>query len=60
MFSPKMQRPIRVNEVQVQILAERARYDAVISGPLYKRTSDGNKWQLRWFTLYQVCFNIPR
>lgn len=80
MFSPKMQRPVRVNEVgqvinvdvfeiskkcklnnqlmsfQVQLhtLAERARYDATIAGALYKRTSDGSKWQLRWFTLYQV------
>ena len=58
MFSPKIQRPIRVNDVQVQILGERARYDATISGSLYKRTSDGSKWQLRWFTLYQVFCNF--
>ena len=54
MFSPKMQRPIRINESQLLILAERARYDATIAGFLYKRTSDGSKWQLRWFTLYQA------
>ncbi|KZS20939.1 Ras-specific guanine nucleotide-releasing factor 1 [Daphnia magna] len=54
MFSPKMQRPVRVNEVQLHTLGERARYDATIAGTLYKRTSDGSKWQLRWFTLYQV------
>ncbi|XP_045030323.1 ras-specific guanine nucleotide-releasing factor 1 isoform X1 [Daphnia magna] len=53
MFSPKMQRPVRVNEVQLHTLGERARYDATIAGALYKRTSDGSKWQLRWFTLYQ-------
>ena len=41
-------------QVQLQSLAERARYDPTIAGALFKRTSDGAKWQLRWFTLYQV------
>lgn len=41
-------------QVQLQSLAERARYDPTIAGALFKRTSDGSKWQLRWFTLYQV------
>lgn len=54
MFSPKMQRPIRINESQLLILAERARYDATIAGFLHKRTSDGSKWQMRWFILYQA------
>lgn len=57
MFSPKMQRPVRINEAQLLNLAERARYDSTFAGNLYKRTSDGAKWQLRWFTLYQVCNN---
>ena len=54
MLSPKMQRPIKVTESQLLMLAERARYDATLAGPLYKRTADGTKWQSKWFTLYQV------
>lgn len=54
MLSPKMQRTIRINENQVLMLAEKARHDHNYSGYLYKRSSDSNKWQLRWFTLYQV------
>ncbi|XP_042881642.1 ras-specific guanine nucleotide-releasing factor 2-like isoform X2 [Penaeus japonicus] len=53
MLSPKMQRTIRINENQVLMLAEKARHDHNYSGYLYKRSSDSNKWQLRWFTLYQ-------
>ncbi|XP_065577423.1 ras-specific guanine nucleotide-releasing factor 2-like isoform X1 [Artemia franciscana] len=53
MLSPKMQRPIKVTESQLLMLAERARYDAALAGPLYKRTADGTKWQSKWFTLYQ-------
>ncbi|XP_076046453.1 ras-specific guanine nucleotide-releasing factor 1-like isoform X2 [Oratosquilla oratoria] len=53
MLSPKMQRTIRINENQVLMLAEKARHDHNFSGYLYKRSSDSNKWQLRWFTLYQ-------
>ncbi|CAL4068246.1 unnamed protein product, partial [Meganyctiphanes norvegica] len=53
MLSPKMQRTIRINENQVLMLAEKARHDHNYIGYLYKRSSDSNKWQLRWFTLYQ-------
>ncbi|XP_042209982.1 ras-specific guanine nucleotide-releasing factor 2-like isoform X2 [Homarus americanus] len=53
MLSPKMQRTIRINENQVLMLAEKARHDHNYSGYLYKRSSDSNKWQIRWFTLYQ-------
>lgn len=45
---------LKPKQIQLLSLAERARYDATIAGALYKRTSDGAKWQLRWFTLYQV------
>ncbi|XP_068212542.1 ras-specific guanine nucleotide-releasing factor 2-like [Palaemon carinicauda] len=53
MLSPKMQRTIRINENQVLMLAEKARHDHNYTGYLYKRSSDTNKWQLRWFILYQ-------
>ena len=54
MLSPKMQRSVRINESQLLLLAEKARYGEHLFGPLYKRTSDNSKWQLRWFNLYQV------
>ncbi|XP_055550871.1 ras-specific guanine nucleotide-releasing factor 2-like isoform X3 [Wyeomyia smithii] len=53
MLSPKMQRAIRVNEHQLLMLSDRAQYDHSMHGHLYKRTADNNKWQLRWFVLYQ-------
>ncbi|XP_043476334.1 ras-specific guanine nucleotide-releasing factor 2-like isoform X2 [Leptopilina heterotoma] len=53
MLSPKMQRTVRVNESQLLMLSEKARYDHSISGYLHKRTSDSTKWQSRWFVLYQ-------
>ncbi|XP_014212900.1 ras-specific guanine nucleotide-releasing factor 2-like isoform X2 [Copidosoma floridanum] len=59
MLSPKMQRTdlfcfvVRVNEAQLIMLSERAHYDHTMAGYLHKRTSDSNKWQLRWFVLYQ-------
>ncbi|XP_014244538.1 ras-specific guanine nucleotide-releasing factor 2-like isoform X2 [Cimex lectularius] len=53
MFSPKMQRTIRVHESQLAMLSDRAHNDHSYSGYLNKRTSDTNKWQLRWFILYQ-------
>ncbi|KAF0291344.1 Ras-specific guanine nucleotide-releasing factor 1 [Amphibalanus amphitrite] len=53
MLSPKMQRSVRINESQLLMLAEKARYGEHLFGPLYKRTSDNSKWQLRWFNLYQ-------
>ncbi|XP_055685566.1 ras-specific guanine nucleotide-releasing factor 2-like [Lutzomyia longipalpis] len=53
MLSPKMQRSVRVNENQVIMLSDRASYDHSMHGYLHKRTADSNKWQLRWFILYQ-------
>ncbi|XP_073979075.1 ras-specific guanine nucleotide-releasing factor 2-like isoform X2 [Rhodnius prolixus] len=53
MLSPKMQRSVRVNESQLVMLSDRAHFDHSYSGYLYKRTSDSNKWQQRWFVLYQ-------
>ncbi|XP_058822147.1 ras-specific guanine nucleotide-releasing factor 1-like isoform X2 [Topomyia yanbarensis] len=53
MLSPKMQRSVRVNEHQLIMLSDRAQYDHSMHGHLHKRTADNNKWQLRWFVLYQ-------
>ncbi|KAF2363510.1 Dbl (DH) domain [Trinorchestia longiramus] len=55
MLSPKMQRSIRINENQVIMLWEKARNDHTYnnSGYLHKRSSDSNRWQQRWFLLYQ-------
>ncbi|CAG9855230.1 unnamed protein product [Phyllotreta striolata] len=53
MLSPKMQRTIRVNENQLIMLSERAHYDHSQAGYLHKRSADSNKWQMRWFVLYQ-------
>lgn len=54
MLSPKMQRSIRVNDSQLVMLSERAHFDHSKAGYLHKRTADSNKWQMRWFVLYQV------
>ncbi|CAK1581336.1 unnamed protein product [Parnassius mnemosyne] len=53
MLSPKIQRHIRVNDIQLIALSERAQYDHSQAGYLHKRSSDNTKWQLRWFVLYQ-------
>ncbi|XP_062559593.1 ras-specific guanine nucleotide-releasing factor 2-like isoform X2 [Armigeres subalbatus] len=53
MLSPKMQRSVRVNEHQLIMLSDRAQYDHSMHGHLHKRTADNNKWQMRWFVLYQ-------
>ncbi|KAJ8918692.1 hypothetical protein NQ315_015012 [Exocentrus adspersus] len=53
MLSPKMQRTIRINENQLIMLSERAHFDHSQAGYLHKRSADSNKWQLRWFVLYQ-------
>ncbi|CAO1416546.1 unnamed protein product [Diamesa tonsa] len=53
MLSPKMQRSVRVNENQLIMLSDKAQYDHSMHGYLHKRTSDNNKWQMRWFLLYQ-------
>ncbi|CAL1269973.1 unnamed protein product [Larinioides sclopetarius] len=44
---------MRFNEIQLLHLAEKALHDNCKRGYLFKRTSDTNKWQLRWFVLYQ-------
>ena len=60
MLSPKMQRIraasyIRINDGQLLGIAEKAKYDSRKCGYLYKRSSqDYNRWQRRWFRLYQV------
>ncbi|XP_018057488.1 PREDICTED: ras-specific guanine nucleotide-releasing factor 1-like [Atta colombica] len=53
MLSPKMQKTVRVNDSQLVMLSEKAHYDHLLSGYLYKRTADSTKWQQRWFVLYQ-------
>ncbi|XP_055314318.1 ras-specific guanine nucleotide-releasing factor 2-like isoform X3 [Sitodiplosis mosellana] len=53
MLSPKMQRSVRVQDNQIIHLADRAQYDHSMHGHLQKRTSDCNRWQTRWFLLYQ-------
>jgi len=45
---------VRVNDSQLVMLSEKAHYDHLLSGYLYKRTADSTKWQQRWFVLYQV------
>ncbi|XP_054288606.1 ras-specific guanine nucleotide-releasing factor 2-like [Macrosteles quadrilineatus] len=53
MLSPKMQRTVRVNDIQLIMLSERASYDHSVKGYLHKKTADSTKWQLRYFVLYQ-------
>jgi len=48
-----MQRNMRMNELQLLALSEKALNDNGIRGLLFKRTSDNSKWQLRWFVLFQ-------
>ncbi|KAK2169255.1 hypothetical protein NP493_1191g01016 [Ridgeia piscesae] len=48
-----MQKGIRINESQLLYLAAKARQQKSLGGYLYKKSSDGSKWQLRWFKLYQ-------
>jgi len=48
-----MQRNLRLNEVQLYNLSEKAITDNGPRGYLYKRTSDNSKWQLKWFVLFQ-------
>ncbi|CAH2011140.1 unnamed protein product [Acanthoscelides obtectus] len=53
MLSLNMQRQIRVNENQLIVLSERARFDHSQAGYLHKRSADNSKWRLKWFVLYQ-------
>lgn len=48
-----MQRNLRMNELQLLALAEKALHDNGVRGYLFKRTLDSNKWQMRWFILFQ-------
>ncbi|KPM07683.1 ras guanine nucleotide releasing factor-like protein [Sarcoptes scabiei] len=44
---------MRMNEIQLLALAEKALHDNGIRGSLFKRTSENSKWQLRYFVLFQ-------
>lgn len=54
MLSPKMQRPFRINEGHIIALAQEAFKQPAYAGFLHKRSGESNKWQYRWFVLYQV------
>lgn len=54
MMSPKMQRSIRINDSQILMLAEKARFDHVLAGYLHKKSSGAAKWTRRYFILFQV------
>lgn len=47
-----MQRSLRMNELQLLALSEKALQDNGPRGYLFKRTDNG-KWQMRWFVLFQ-------
>lgn len=51
-----MQRSLRMNDLQLFALADKALHDNSKKGYLFKRTTEGSKWQLRWFVLYQNLF----
>ncbi|XP_035709519.1 ras-specific guanine nucleotide-releasing factor 2-like isoform X3 [Folsomia candida] len=53
MHSPKIQRSIRINDSQIIMLAEKARFDNAMSGFLYKKSSGAGKWTRRYFILFQ-------
>jgi len=44
---------MRMNELQLLALSEKALHDNGLRGHLFKRTSENSKWQLRWFVLFQ-------
>ncbi|KAI2806402.1 Ras protein-specific guanine nucleotide-releasing factor [Blomia tropicalis] len=44
---------MRMNELQLLALAEKALHDNGIRGHLFKRTSENSKWQMRYFVLFQ-------
>ena len=48
-----MQRSLRMNEIQIYDLAEKALNDNGLRGYLFKRTSDNSKWQFKWFLIFQ-------
>ncbi|KAI1301458.1 Ras-specific guanine nucleotide-releasing factor 2 [Halotydeus destructor] len=47
-----MQRSLRMNEIQLYALSDKALNDNGLRGYLFKRTSENSKWQLRWFLVY--------
>lgn len=51
-----MQRSVRLNDIQLLALAEKSLNDNGLKGYLLKKSSDSNKWQLRWFVLFQNLF----
>jgi hypothetical protein len=51
-----MQRSLRLNDVQLLALAEKSLHDNGLKGYLFKKSSEGNRWQLRWFVLFQNLF----
>ena len=58
MLSPKMQRSIRINDSHLLMLAEKARFDHVLAGYLFKKSNAAAKWTRRYFILFQVSFWI--
>ena len=48
-----MQRSLRMNDLQLLALSEKALTDNGLKGYLYKRTSDSGKWQCRFFVVFQ-------
>ena len=44
---------MRMNELQLLALAEKALHDNGKRGHLFKRTSENSKWQMRYFVLFQ-------
>lgn len=48
-----MQRSLRMNELQLLALSEKALHDNGLRGYLFKRTNENSKWQLRWFIIFQ-------
>ena len=48
-----MQKGMRVNESQLNHLAQKAKKENCLCGYLFKKSNDTGKWQMRWFALYQ-------
>ena len=48
-----MQKGMRVNDIQLSHLAQKAKKENSLCGYLYKKSADTGKWQVRWFALYQ-------
>ena len=44
---------MRINEIQLLALSEKALHDNGPKGYLFKRTNENNKWQMRYFVLFQ-------